>query len=322
MRLSCSALGLVVVLALFRVHSYESEYAYDGYYDDEGFYDYLDDYGYYEDDGDQYYDEYGYYADNDFFGYDDYYDQYYDYDGFDSIKDCTVGKDGKVQLANGTASCDIKVGGVDKQADLLTGGMDGLYKLTGCKDGRPYYKRQNSTKGEDRILWYSKSFGDWDVSRGPEPTDKDILMYGGDIEHHPVPLFVKTWHLGGDLKSGSTKDDDVYIPVAATVKCADGKVYKPPPVNPAVQKQGPVLTDEEIESKYKLIYEKYGRRPDPNPTVNFSFVVMLVMIGLSIVLAIPYFLIRRRPGKSYQPVATSFAQVVQQSKKKQSGHIN
>lgn len=173
------------------------------------------------------------------------------------------------------------------------------------------------------MLFYSHGYGDWDISKGASPTESDILMYGGDMEHHGVPLFVTSWHLGGDLKSGSKVADDYYVPITAKVKCADGKVYEPPEVNPAVQKQGPILTDEEIEAKYKLIYDKYGRRPEPNPTMNFSFVIVLVMIGLAIVLAIPYFLVKKKDSrKGYQPVATSFAQVIQQSKKKQSGHIH
>lgn len=327
MRPLCLAVLAILALAAAPTHSYEYGYdeGLDGLYGDDLYYDYLDNYGYYEDDADLYYEEYGYYADDDVFGYDDYYDEYYDYyDEFDAVQDCTVDKDGKVKLANGTAPCDIKIEGVDKQADLLTGGLDGVYKLDSCHDGRPAYSRQNSLKGEERVLFYSRGFGDWDISKGPKPKEADILMYGGDIEHHPVPLFVKIWHLGGDLKSGTGKAaDDMYVPVAATVKCADGKVYKPPAINTAVQKQGPLLTPEEIEDKYKLIFEKYGRRPEPNPTVNFSFVVMLVMIGLTIVLAIPYLLVRKRnAAKGYQPVATSFAQVIQQSKKKQSGHVH
>ncbi|KAF8058457.1 hypothetical protein HT031_005581 [Scenedesmus sp. PABB004] len=316
-----------------RGYEYEYDGGYDGLYGDDMYYDYLDDYGYYGDDADSYYEEYGYYADDDFFGYDDYYDEYYDYyDDVDAPADCSVEKDGRVKLANGTAPCDIRITGVDKQADKLPGGLDGVYKLTGCHDGRPSYKRAGSPPGEDRVLWYSRGFGDWDVSKGPEPTEADILMYGGDIEHHPVPLFVKAWHLGGDLKSGGGANasaggsDDVYVPVAARLACADGTVVKPPPVNPAVQKAGPILTDAEIEAKYKLIYEKYGRRPEPNPSLNFSFVIMLVMVGLAIVLAIPYALVRKRGGapgaKGYQPVATSFAAVIQQSKKKQSGHAH
>jgi hypothetical protein len=51
--------------------------------------------------------EYGHYAGDDLWGYDDYYDEYYDYyDDKDTAKDCTVDKDGKVKLANGTGmSC-------------------------------------------------------------------------------------------------------------------------------------------------------------------------------------------------------------------------
>eukprot|EP00878_Enallax_costatus_P000429 GHUV01000520.1.p1 GENE.GHUV01000520.1~~GHUV01000520.1.p1 ORF type:complete len:257 (+),score=54.60 GHUV01000520.1:65-835(+) len=167
-------------------------------------------------------------------GYDKYYDKYYDYySGIDAVQDCTVDEAGKVKLADGAApyGCDIKVEGVDKQADLLTGGIDGVYKLYSCKNGRPAYLRQNSPKAEERVLWYSSSYGDWDISRGPKPDPTDILMYGGDVEHHPVPLFVKNWHLGGDLKSGTDKAN-MYVPLEATVKCADGMVVKPPAANP------------------------------------------------------------------------------------------
>jgi hypothetical protein len=45
-------------------------------------------------------------------GYDDYYDEYYDYyDDIDTAKDCTVDKDGKVKLANGTGTCSTAVAG-------------------------------------------------------------------------------------------------------------------------------------------------------------------------------------------------------------------
>lgn len=78
------------------------------------------------------------------------------------------------------------------------------------------------------------------------------------------------------------------------------------------------------QAKYRYVYEKYGRRPEPNPTVSFSFIVLLVMGGLTAVLLIPYLLVYKKdPKRGYAPVATtSFAQVIQQSKKKQSGHIN
>ena len=205
----------------------------------------------------------------------------------------------------------------------MAGGVDGVYKLTSCHNGRPLYVRERSPKGEERVLWYSTGFGDWDVSNGTLPNEAEILMYGGDTQHAVVPIYVGTWHLGADLKSDSKMGDDDYFPAAdAKAACADGKTYEEPKENAALERRGPVLTDDEIEAKYRAVFEKYGRRPDPNPAVNFSFIVLLVLVGLAAVLAIPYMLVFRK-DRGYQPVAAAgFAQVIQQSKKKQSGHIN
>lgn len=324
MRPLLCVLVLWVLAAACSAEPYEYDYGYDGAYGDDTL-NYLDDYGYYGNDDDAYYEEFGTYSDSSYgFGYDDY--DYLDYGSGSSTNSCTANKDGKVKLANGTATCDLKLSGIDKQADKLKSGLDGVYKLTGCHNGRPMYKRKDSPAGEERVLWYAKSFADWDISRGDKPNDKDILVYGTDVHQHIVPLFVQSWHLGGDLttKKPNGTSDETYVPAKLTVACADGKKVKAPPA-PAAQKVGPILTADEMEQKYKMIYEKYGRRPEPNPTMNFSFVIMLVMIGLTVVLAIPYMLVKRsgQPrSKGYAPVATNFAQVIQQSKKKQSGHIH
>lgn len=332
--LLCVALVLLGVLGSCSraADSYEYDYSYDGAYGEDTL-NYLDDYGYYGSDDDSYYEEFGTYSDSSYgfgFGYDDY--DYLDY-GSGGAESCTADKDGKVTLANGTAACDLKLSGMDKLADKLKSGLDGIYKLSGCHNGRALYKRKDSPAGEERVLWYAKSFADWDISRGDKPNDKDILVYGTDMHQHTVPLFVQSWYLGADLttKKPNGTSDETYVPAKLAVACADGKKVKPPPA-PAAQKVGPILNDDEMEAKYKMIYEKYGRRPEPNPTMNFSFVIMLVMIGLTVVLAIPYMLVKRsngQPGgagsrstKGYAPVATSFAQVIQQSKKKQSGHIH
>jgi iron-regulated transporter 1 len=86
----------------------------------------------------------------------------------------------------------------------------------------------------------------------------------------------------------------------------------------------PAPAPTEIEAKYMIIYNKYSRASEPSPTINFTFVVLLVMTGLTIVLAIPYFLLRKKGAKggSGGSLSTSFAQMLTQSKKKQSGHIN
>lgn len=208
---------------------------------------------------------------------------------------------------------------------ILAGGLDGVYKLSSCHNGRPLYKRQNSPAQQDRVLWYSKGFGDWDFSASATPDEAGILMYGGDLEHTSVPLFVPTWFIGADLQSGTNMTDEEYVPVKMTVKCADGKVYKQPSKdaggNQGLQKvAGPVLTEDEIESKYRYIYEKYGKRPEPSVTVNFTFVILLVMIGLTIVLVMPYWMLKKKGQKGGAlPIAASFAQIIQNSKKKQSG---
>ena len=44
--------------------------------------------------------------------------------------------------------------GVDKQADKLTGGVDGVYSLVSCYNGKPLYRRQKSPAGEDRVMWW------------------------------------------------------------------------------------------------------------------------------------------------------------------------
>ena len=71
---------------------------------------------------------------------------------------------------------------------------------------------------------YSSTFGDWDVSKGTDPNEAEILMYGGEMEHASVPLFVSSWHLGGDLRSGGVEDE--YAPIKVKVACSDGTVYK------------------------------------------------------------------------------------------------
>ncbi|KXZ48238.1 hypothetical protein GPECTOR_29g19 [Gonium pectorale] len=305
---------LLAVAASRCLAQYEYEYGY-GYdfYEQEAQDDfYYDEYGYYGDEDEAYYEYYGYYAD-DFAGYEDYYSEEYDF-----FEECFFDTNGKPVLANGTASCDIKIQGVDKQADKLAGGLDGVYKLSSCYNGKPMYKRKNSAAGEDRVLWYSSTFGDWDVSKGAEPNEAEILMYGGEMEHASVPIFVGSWHMGGDLKSNTALGEDDYLPISVKVTCSDGST--PDEVVTTFKVGGPVLTPDEIEAKYQYIYDKYSRA-EPSPTINFTFVVLLVMTGLTIVLAIPYFLLRKKGGKNAS-ISMSFSQMLTQSKKKSTGHIN
>ncbi len=238
---------------------------------------------------------------------------------YDFFEECFFDANGKPVLVNGTASCDIKISGADKQADKLKGGLNGVYKLASCYNGKPMYRRQKSPEGHDRVLWYSSTFGDWDISKGTDPNEAEILMYGGEMEHASVPLFVTSWHLGGDLRSGGVEDE--YAPINVKVVCSDGTVYKEDEVRTIPDKVGPVLTDAEMDAKYRYIYDKYMQKEEPSPTINFTFVVLLVMTGLTIVLAIPYFLLKKKGGKQAGggSISSSFASMIQQSRKKQVG---
>lgn len=106
----------------------------------------------------------------------DYYSEEYDF-----FEECFFDASGKPVLANNTATCDIKIMGVDKRADKLKGGLDGVYQLKACYNGKALYMRRASPAGEDRVLWYSSTFGDWDVSKGTEPNEAEVGVIPGIV---------------------------------------------------------------------------------------------------------------------------------------------
>jgi hypothetical protein len=108
---------------------------------------------------------------------------------------------------------DLVVQGFDSQSDLLPGGLDGRYQLAGCNDGRPAYRRIGSPPGQDRWLFYSAGFGDWDISSGVVPDENDVLAYGtmGSEDACWLPTLVEAWKLGKDLTSADKGDGIDYI---------------------------------------------------------------------------------------------------------------
>ncbi|KAL6757486.1 hypothetical protein V8C86DRAFT_2624043 [Haematococcus lacustris] len=86
---------------------------------------------------------------------------------------------GQVHLLAHTPQCEVLLlYGVDHWADLLPGGLDGLYDLAGCHHGKPYYLRRHSPPGEERCLAWSGLGGDWQFSFGEEPLADNLIMYG------------------------------------------------------------------------------------------------------------------------------------------------
>ena len=90
-------------------------------------------------------------------------------------------------------ACDLKLEGADAVLKGLSGGLDGLYVVSSCESGLPLYKRKDSKAhgaqcarkwgcsawllnslcdccAENRVLWYSGEYRDWDISNGSTPT--------------------------------------------------------------------------------------------------------------------------------------------------------
>ena len=57
------------------------------------------------------------------------------------------GLDVKLPSHAGTKPCDLKIEGADKLLRNLSGGLDGVYAVWSCENGRPLYKRQQSPQG-------------------------------------------------------------------------------------------------------------------------------------------------------------------------------
>ncbi|KAG2496830.1 hypothetical protein HYH03_005235 [Edaphochlamys debaryana] len=324
MGLATTALALLVAVAATHVlahYEYDYGYGYDSYYlgDLESYY--YDDDGYYGDEDISYYEYYGHYSKDRYSGWSDYYT--YEMDGHGGQR-CFLDVNGKPVLSSGTAACDVRIRGVDKQADHLPGGIDGVYELTSCHNGKPLYLRKNSPPGEERTLWYSNTFGDWDVSLGARPDEITIAMYGGELEHASVPLFVQSWHLSGDYRSDTVLGEDHYLPVSVKVTCADGIEYDEDEVE-THDRAGPVLTDEEMEAKYRYIMDRYYTRPPPpSPSMTYSFVVLIVMGCVTAVLAIPYFMLKRKSAMraKYAPVPTTLSQLLSQQGRIKGGRFD
>ncbi len=57
------------------------------------------------------------------------------------------GLEKKLPCHAGTKPCDLKIEGADKLLRNLSGGLDGVYAVWSCENGRPLYKRQQSPPG-------------------------------------------------------------------------------------------------------------------------------------------------------------------------------
>eukprot|EP00892_Ulva_mutabilis_P003386 jgi/Ulvmu1/1419/UM011_0148.1 len=276
-----------------------------GAYDFNGYGDSDDNYFYFSNEYDNYYDVYGF--DAHAYGY--------DYFGLEMPKtDCQEDATGEFTLQD--EACDLKISGVDKERKgKIPGGVDGIYKISGCFAGFPMYKREGKTKNDTLVLWYSHVFQDWDLT-APEVVveTSPALMYGASrpMEKRPNFLNSSAWHVIAD--PAVSPANATYTPVKVDVKCADGKELKRPKTNTTVRINQPVLTDEDADIVLRSIYNQPVREADPS--VNFFMVVLVALLGSSVVLGVPYIL------KSKRSNGSTIAEMLETSRKQRGGHMN
>lgn len=171
----CACAALLLALA----HAALAQYAYeDGV-------DFYDDYSLYNAGYDAYQEEEDSFYANEYMGpYDEPYDDFGLEEREDLRADCRIGADGTPQFNGaylrpadaaalaafassssicpcllfcalpklgfrgpGTRPCDVKLEGADKLLKGTPGGLDGVYAVASCENGRPLYKRQGSAAG-------------------------------------------------------------------------------------------------------------------------------------------------------------------------------
>ncbi|GLC73630.1 hypothetical protein PLESTF_001401800 [Pleodorina starrii] len=128
---------------------------------------------------------------------------------------------------NGTETCHLRVRGADGHADRLAGGLDGVFLLVGCFEGKPLYIRSRASgpPGEERVLYFNPYFGSWEFSVGLEPS-ADQLVLAGD-EGHTSPLDVPRWHLAAAFSSHMApllpaEDEELYyVATGVSVMCEE-----------------------------------------------------------------------------------------------------
>lgn len=210
------------------------------------------------------------------------------------LKDCQIAADGSPTF-NGSKPCDIQILGVDKFAPGLAGGMDGVYKVLTCENGRPLYKRDTPDKAAARVLWYSTPHQDWDITNGSTPQEEDILMWGGFGGREDRPQQVKTaWHLAAEFMSNFTLTGPEYLEVDATISCVDGS--EADEVNPPVQQRpkSSLLTDEEQDAQYRAVINAARQNADVSSGLNSGLIVLFVFAGLAIVVVLPFMIAKKR----------------------------
>lgn len=213
---------------------------------------------------------------------------------------CKLGADGTPILDGAYKQmCDIQVTGANAQVPLLAGGLDGIYRVHTCENGRPAFRRITNPDGEDRLLWYSSKHKDWDISNGTKPEEMDILLYGGEGMASLRPEFVPQdkWFIAAEFQPNATVSAD-YIRADVLVQCTSKhrEVTQPP----ETVKEHPYITAAEMEAQYRSVIDKAARqrqRHSSNSFFSSGTIALLVVLGVILCLCLPRALANRNIAK-------------------------
>mmetsp|Transcript_13972 Transcript_13972/g.24487 ORF Transcript_13972/g.24487 Transcript_13972/m.24487 type:complete len:345 (-) Transcript_13972:2862-3896(-) len=227
-------------------------------------------------------------------GYDDVYEDFNDYyieKPYESeeVLECRV-ENGHATIGN-TSFCNLQVSVGDSNKQKIASEIEGIYEAVECFGGRALYRRANSTAENSRLLWSSNVFGDWDFSRGSNPEETQIFVYGGELDHFMTPEQVKQWYISGSLirqdeaASIGDTDDDEFLLFPLNVTCTDGS-RKPIPTD-LKSPVGPLLTDKEMDVKYRYVYDKYGSTPTVRTISNLTTAILFILTGIVALVSLP-----------------------------------
>jgi len=178
--------------------------------------------------------------------------QSYDYSSDDQAELCIEEVEGQPQvLSPELKDCEMVISGADDDFQAGISTVNGVYYLTGCRKGFPYYVRaQADVREEGRMLWFSPEYFDWTISSTDDKSlaakTRYLLAYGGSTFLDNSNLTITNeWHVIRAI----AKDDvfkstfDVSCRVSGDSEAADADTLADLPEVGSTEEYAPAAED-------------------------------------------------------------------------------
>mmetsp|Transcript_10378 Transcript_10378/g.29568 ORF Transcript_10378/g.29568 Transcript_10378/m.29568 type:complete len:668 (+) Transcript_10378:140-2143(+) len=124
---------------------------------------------------------------------------HYDYSSEDQAEDCLEQKDGSFKLSEALEGCDFEVSLPETIFTEDVDPVDGIYRMTGCRKGYPYYVREAENKQESpRMIFYTPKHHDWVLAGTDDKTvalDDDLRLAFSGEENDVAGIPADLWHI-------------------------------------------------------------------------------------------------------------------------------